>query len=344
VKPAMLFPAFAAASAALLLAASAGCSREPAEAARPIRVASCNVRVPVDEPPNDWASRKDALAGLLLKMDIDAGGLQEAVPGQVAFLKAKMPGYAFYGDYRNADRKTGEASCIFYRTNRFEEVRGGNFWLSETPDVPGSVGWDAMCIRICTWLVLREKATGSEFCFVNTHTDHKGPLARKNGMRLILERMEGFAGKLPVVFTGDHNCSENSEPAMLVSERLDNALYTTQTPPKGPWRTFNGWRWLKEEYPAAAAVKFPVEVRNRTPFPPAADGAPALPSGPRGDYIYVSRGVKVLEFATHGDPRPGTELYPTDHYPVSASIVLPRQSAPGNCGIIESERNQEEMP
>lgn len=294
-----------------------------AEAGVRLRVATCNVRVPVDYSPNSWEERRDALADLLAKMDIDAGGLQEAIPQQVEFLRTKMPGYAFYGDYRNADRVTGEASSVFYRTNRFELVRGGTFWLSETPEVPGRKGWNAACPRVCTWAVLREKATGACFCFANTHTDHKSAEARKNGMELILKRMDTFAKGLPVVFTGDHNCGESSAPAQMAAKKLDNALYTTLTPPKGPWRTFNGWRWIENEMSAAEAMKHPMAVREALAFPPAADGTPASPTGPRGDYIYVSRDVKVLEFETYGDTRSGTRLYPTDHYPLGATILLP---------------------
>ena len=314
---------FLAAACAAAVGAGDAQTARPAEG-RAVRVATCNVRVPIDETPNSWAERKDALADLLLRMDIDIGGLQEAIPQQVAFFRRKMPGYAFFGEYRNADRVSGEASPVFFRTNRFELVRGGTFWLSETPDVPGRKGWDAMCPRVCTWAVLREKATGALVCFANTHTDHKGAKARENGMRLILERMDGFAKGVPVVFTGDHNCGESSPPARLAAAKLANAIYVTQTPPKGPWRTYNGWRWLENELCAAEAMKHPMDVRERGAFPPAADGTPAPPSGPRGDCIYVSRDIKVLGFETHGDTRPGTRLYPTDHYPVSATILLPR--------------------
>ena len=44
--------------------------------------------------------------------------------------------------------------------------------------------------------------------------------------------------------------------------------------------------------------------------------------GPRIDYIYVSSNIKVKSYATHADPRPGTKLYPSDHFPVTAVIEL----------------------
>ena len=40
---------------------------------------------------------------------------------------------------------TGEASPVCYRKSRFEELKKGTFWLSETPDTPGLKGWGAAC-------------------------------------------------------------------------------------------------------------------------------------------------------------------------------------------------------
>ena len=44
--------------------------------------------------------------------------------------------------------------------------------------------------------------------------------------------------------------------------------------------------------------------------------------GARIDYIYVSDGIRVKSYATHSDPRPGTNLYPSDHFPLTAVIEL----------------------
>ena len=78
---------------------------------------------------------------------------------------------------------------MFYRKDRFDAVKSGTFWLSETPDAPGSKSWNAVCPRICTWVQLADKATGRTFCFANAHTDHKSELARTDGMKLIMKRM-----------------------------------------------------------------------------------------------------------------------------------------------------------
>ncbi len=45
--------------------------------------------------------------------------------------------------------------------------------------------------------------------------------------------------------------------------------------------------------------------------------------GARIDYIYVSPGVRVVDYATVGAARPGKELYHSDHFPVVATVELP---------------------
>ena len=295
-----------------------------------LKVGTYNIRYQHgdDGKPNDWEKRKADMVELIRKLDMDAFGLQEVCPEQMAYLKNNLPQYAFVGEHRNADRVSGEASPVFFRKDRFEAIKNGTFWLSETPDVPGVKGWGAACPRVCSWAWLKDRRTGKAFCFANTHTDHVSALARKEGMLLIIRRMHEFAPSgTPVVFTGDHNCRENEEPSKAVSKLLKNALYVSETPPVGPWRTFNGWLWRENEIATTDALKLPPNVRNARKGSPDADktkngGHVWEDCGARIDYLYVSDGVKVKSYATHGDPRPGTQLYPSDHFPITAVIEL----------------------
>ena len=279
-----------------------------------MKVGSYNVRCsPADKgTPNAWPERKADLLSLLRRLDLDAGGLQEVCPDQLAFFKDGMPEYEFVGDGRNANRKSGEASPVFWRKERFNCLKSGTFWLSETPDTPGTRGWDAGWLRVCTYAILCDKHTGGFVCFVNAHIDSRTQ-AGEMGMRLVMERigkivkrMEELHHNISVVFTGDHNCSETQKPALLASESLTNAVVASESPPRGPWRTLNSWAWSEKATSAAEAVKHPPEKRNKL--------------GYRIDYIYVSRDVRVLDCETVGEPRPGTQLYPSDHFPVVATI------------------------
>lgn len=264
--------------------------------------------------PNVWVERKKDLANQIRKMNCDVFGLQEVFPEQLAFLRGELPEYEFVGEHRGADRKSDEASPVCYRKSRFEEIDKGTFWLSETPDVPGVIGWGAAHPRVCSYLILRDRMTGAKFCFANCHTDHRSALAREKGMLLVIERMKKFGSGAPIIFTGDHNCCENDAPALAVKKILKDTLYLSEAEPKGSWRTCTGWRWREKEFTVSEALKIPVNERN--------DRSVAKKYGVRIDYIYVSDGVRVLNYETITDTRPGKKLYPSDHFPVTATIEL----------------------
>ena len=274
-----------------------------------LRMGSYNIRYCSGDvgTENSWAARRDDL----VKLDMDAFGMQEVQPEQAAFLRENLAEYGFVGDHRAADRVSSEASPVFYRKSRFDVEKGGTFWLCESPDVPGVVGWGAACPRVCSYLVLRDKASGARFCFANTHTDHVSALAREKGMLLIVGRMKEFGEGAPIIFTGDHNCRETEAPTIAVSKALRNALYETETPPTGPWRTFTGWKYCDSEITTLDALRELPEIRN----------APERDC--RIDYIYVSAGLRVLDYATVADRRNGKRLYPSDHFPIVATVEIP---------------------
>ena len=311
------FAALAALSAAVVAGCSNVCTCPPEgacacgetvspKAVEAIRVGSYNIRLSGKyakqaDGPNYWDYRKADLVAFVKKLDLDAFGMQEVCPDEAQYLRENLPDYEFVGDHREADRVSGEASPVFYRKSRFEAERSGTFWLSETPDVPGLKGWGAACPRVCSYLVLKDRKTGKRLCFANTHTDHVSALAREKGMLLIIERMREFGQGAPIVFTGDHNCCYDEPPAVAVRRILKDARDVCETPLKGPRNTFQGFGRYKDG---------PVNRRGET-------------KDYCIDYIYVSEGARVLDFATHDDRRPGTDLYPSDHFPVSATVVLP---------------------
>jgi endonuclease/exonuclease/phosphatase family metal-dependent hydrolase len=314
----------------VLLMVAAGCASAPRDV---VKVGSYNIRLSgvngsADRgTPNAWKERKEDLLELVRKLDLDVFGLQEVCPDQAKFLRDNLAGYEFVGEHRNADRKTGEASPVCYRKSRFEALGKGTFWLSETPDVPGLKGWGAACPRVCSYLILRDRATGKKFCFANAHTDHVSALAREKGMLLVIERMKEFGAGVPIVFTGDHNCREDEAPAKAVAGILKDALYLSENPQRGSWRTFSGWKWKDSEMPIVEALKVPVEMRNaKKGSPDAKKDAKGLHPyekyGARIDYIYVSDGIRVIDFETVNDSRPGKKLYPSDHFPVIGDFAV----------------------
>lgn len=156
---------------------------------------------------NNWADRAPVVAQLIRFHDFDIFGTQEGFKSQLEDLKAMLPGFAYTGVARDDGHEQGEHSAIFYDTNKFELLDHGDFWLSETPDKPG-LGWDAVCIRICSWGKFRHKPSGRIFQFYNLHMDHVGKVARSESVKLVLKKMAEVGYDLPTFLTGDFNVDQ----------------------------------------------------------------------------------------------------------------------------------------
>src|SRR5690606_5828708 len=181
--------------------------------AQSLTVMSYNIRY--DNPGdgrNDWPNRKDRLIQLIRDESPDLIGLQEALHHQLTDILNGVEGYAMVGVGRDDGKQKGEYSAILYRTSAFELRDENTFWLSETPEVPGSKSWDAAITRVVTWARLFSKALDTEILAVNTHFDHIGKEARLQSAELIRKKIPELAGDLPVLLTGDFNITRNDPP------------------------------------------------------------------------------------------------------------------------------------
>ncbi|MBX0295116.1 endonuclease/exonuclease/phosphatase family protein [Haloarcula nitratireducens] len=173
----------------------------------PVRVMSFNIRYDTAEDGLDnWTHRRRLVAGTVRYHDPDVVGVQEAQSHQMRELESLLDGYDWVGDPRDTVEAGGEHTAIGYRTDRFDCEETDTFWLSETPEAVGSVGWDAKYPRVATWARLRDRTTGETLVSVNTHLDHESERARQSGIDLVLSRIDGFAAEDPVVLSGDFNC------------------------------------------------------------------------------------------------------------------------------------------
>ncbi len=163
-----------------------------------------------DREGNVWTTRCKVICDQMNFEDPDIFGTQEVLVGQLHDLIGSLDGYAYIGVGRDDGKEDGEYSAIFYKKDRIELIRHDNFWLSETPDRP-SLGWDAACIRICTWGEFRQKDTGFKFYYFNLHMDHVGTVARREAAKLAVKKIKEIAKGAPVVLTGDFNVDQNDE-------------------------------------------------------------------------------------------------------------------------------------
>ena len=166
---------------------------------------------------NGWGKRYPVMAKLIQYHSFDIFGTQEGYIRQLEDMKAALPGYEYIGVGRNDGKEAGEHSAIFYRTDKFDLIKKGDFWLSETPDT-ASIGWDAVLPRICSWGHFKCKDTGFEFLFSNLHMDHIGKKARVESAFLVQEKMKELGANLPAILTGDFNVDQtHSSYKALVS-------------------------------------------------------------------------------------------------------------------------------
>ena len=229
---------------------------------------------------NSIPQRMPRALWLIRKYSPDIFGVQEATPEWMECLKTNLTEYSSVGIGRDENGE-GEASSIFYKNGTFELIKEDFFWLSETPEQI-SLGWDAACRRICTMALLKNKTTGSRFAFFNTHLDHIGPVAQKNGAALINSRIQEYAGKCPVILTGDFNVSYDSEAYAEI--KLNDARVVAEEADAGrTWHNFGG---ETDEYFAGMPI----------------------------DICFISDDVKVKSYTILRDKC--DDKFITDHYPI----------------------------
>lgn len=184
-----------------------------------LNVMSFNIRYDNPEDSlNNWQYRKEIAAQIIKDQNVDIFGAQEVLVNQLNDLKSLLPEYNTIGVGREDGVEKGEYSAVFYKKARFKEVKSGYFWLSEMPEIAGSLGWDGACERIATWAVLEDLETKKQLFFINTHLDHVGKIARKEGVTLLLLRTKELSNGLPVIITGDFNAAPQSDVIKHVTE------------------------------------------------------------------------------------------------------------------------------
>ncbi|PSQ26047.1 endonuclease [Halobacteriales archaeon QS_9_67_15] len=209
-----------------------------------LRVLTYNVRRDVaSDGEFDWAARRDAVAGTLRFHRPDVVGLQEPLEHQFQDVREALPEYEWVGKSRSREEGAGEFCPVGYRRNRFECVGADTVWLSQTPDEPGSTGWDGAYPRIATWARLTDRRSGGSLLALNTHLDHEGPQARREGARVIRDRVDSLREGAPAVVAGDLNCLAGEDPHRVLAgaddgdSPLTDAREASAHPPHGPSTT-----------------------------------------------------------------------------------------------------------
>lgn len=258
--------------------------------AQQFTVMTYNIRLDVaSDADNDWNHRKSFLTDQLAYYAPDIFGIQEALPHQVVDIQLALPEYKHIGIGREGENQ-GEASSIFYQSKQYAVQNETTFWLSPTPDVM-TKGWDAACMRVCTFGLFTQLKTGKQFWVFNTHLDHMGEEAKTNGLQLILAKIKAVnTQNYPVIFMGDFNSTPNHLRIQNLKNSLNDARDFSETKPFGPSGTFNGFAHNK---PVTDLI----------------------------DYVFVSKsGIDVKKYTVLSDAI--NMHYPSDHLPVFVLLEL----------------------
>lgn len=192
---------------------------------------------------NVWGVRSAFIFEQLRYEAPDIFGLQEVLAGQLEDFHTALPEYDCVGVGRDDGVSAGEHEPVFWRRDRFHLLDKGWFWLSETPDRPG-LGWDAACVRICTWVHLQDKDSGKKIWFFNLHMDHVGVVARAESAKLIVRNIEERCRPSEAVFvTGDFNVDQTNEiygtftTSEVLTDSYERAAH--RFAPNGTFNAFN---------------------------------------------------------------------------------------------------------
>jgi len=201
--------------------------------ANEIKVVSFNLRYSnPDDGENWWENRKGATINMVNEIKPDVVGTQECLAEMAEYVENNLPLYARLGVGRDDGDRQGEMMAIFYNTERLDLISSGNFWLSETPDSV-SLGWDGACRRMVTWGCFRVKGTDNTFFHFNTHLDHIGPIAREEGVKLLVAKINEIVPEgLPFVVTGDFNSTVDEpiyDPLKAIATSVRDAAPRTDS-------------------------------------------------------------------------------------------------------------------
>ena len=259
-----------------------------AQTLAPLRVMSFNTRTTLGthDGPEEWPNRRDLFVHTIAAAHPDVMGTQELTQIQGDYVVRKLPEYRWFA----LDRRGGHADehmGVFYRRDRLRLVRSGNFWLSDTPNVPGSNSWHTPFPRMATWGLFEQKASHRRFYLFDTHLFYReeDEPARAKGVRVLLDRMAKIMGdsRLPVVVTGDFNTIPGSDAYKLLAAQLTDVRSAARHV-RGPEKTFHNFTGKADK---------------------------------RIDWMF-EKGFTPSSFATLTDHQ--GSLYPSDHFPIFAVL------------------------
>lgn len=257
-----------------------------------------------------WPNRRGDVIRYLNQVKPDILCLQEAYVYMANEIKGGLGvEWRGYAVGRDDGRDSGECSGILFHSHRWSQLDQGTFWLSETPEQPGSRSWGTKCTRLCSWLRLRHNLSGKVLTVFNTHLDHISSEAREKGLRLILRQIAAISSDgTPYVLTGDFNMvpTESIMPNLLKKPAVQQTRLELVGLPL-VWAPLHSADLLL----ASTAANHPPT------FTGFLNEASYLI-----DYVLVHVGIRVVGYECLSNRPPHYSSVLSDHVPVSAHLTF----------------------
>jgi endonuclease/exonuclease/phosphatase family metal-dependent hydrolase len=271
---------------------------------RLIRVMTFNIRGSFHEGDgtNAWNNRAALNVETIKRHAPDLIGFQELQSGNLDTYQEKLPGYGYLLGLRAGNKPPHEFNAIFFDPTRLEVLDSGGFWLSTTPERYSS-SWRTRSIRSANWANLSCLNTGLSFLHLNTHLDHASKPARVEGSRLILRKIAEIQRSQenapPAIVTGDFNCAPGSLPHRNFIEDgfIDTCLAagSEDAEDADTFHAFKGSRYSARRGPGRIDWILLKDLRQR---------------------------IRAKSQSIVRDCNEAAGIYPSDHYPVLAELVL----------------------
>ncbi len=262
----------------------------------PLRVMSFNVRqMDGDDGMHAWELRRNLLVETIELHMPALLGTQEIFAEQASFIQNRIPQFSCFGRGRFGDDRD-KHNKIFFDRRRFSLAGCGEFWFSRAPATPGSSDWAIPRPRMVTWGRL-EQRNGPDVLILNTHLPYGRDAgeARRQSALVVLQAIESLPRDLPLFLTGDFNSPMDGEIYSMFTAQLQDAWKTAyQT--RGPEGTLHGFGLFQQTK--------------------------------RIDWILHRNAGKTVESETI--THTCGDLYPSDHYPVSATFLLAGRPEPAS--------------
>jgi len=265
-----------------------------------MKIMTCNIRCSTaGDGDNGWTHRKTLCCEVIRSRRPDVICCQEVREDQYADLVEAFPEFDLFGV---PDEPMGydPVNTVLYRRDAFDRLAASGFWLSETPHVPGSSSWESACIRLATWVRLRDRASQRELVVVNTHLDHRSQRAREGQVHVLNEWSAVFPPEVSMILTGDMNCDRRNPAIRAFKDAGWRSAYEAVHGDADPGTTVH-WFLGPDAVAKTRTLDFMPDDLGRI------------------DWIFLRGGIDATDAEIVRDHDGGR--YPSDHYFLAAELT-----------------------